>query len=112
MRNTNNIHHTSLCAKFSFGNVEMEKIECISHDPVVSEKYPTIIRSTVPLESAALGVVLDAIDAAVEDELCLDRTIAPFQCAVLSLAPGKFYILKIFWFTLRFVYKLYIYHIS
>lgn len=89
VRKTENIHYTTLCSKFSFGNVDMERIECISGDPVLSHKYPTIIRSTVALESATLAVVLDAIDAAVENELCLDRTIAPFQCGVLSRSSGR-----------------------
>lgn len=83
--NDNNIHYTSLCSRFRFGDVEMERIECISGDSVLSKKYSTIIRSIVSLESASLGLVLDGLDAAVEDELCLDRTIAPFQCGVICL---------------------------
>lgn len=63
----------------------MEKIECLSGAAVLGERFPTIIRSTVSLESAALSLVLDGIDAAVENELCLDRAIAPFQCSVLCL---------------------------
>lgn len=93
MRKTDNVHHTSLCAKFNFGDVEIERIECFAGDDDAdaatawSAAYPTIIRATVGLESSTLALVLDACDEAEADELVLDRTIAPFQCAVLAASP-------------------------
>lgn len=44
--------------------------------------------SSSPLinEIHSAGVLLDAIDASIDNEICLHRTIAPFQCSILCLS--------------------------
>jgi DNA polymerase gamma 2 len=94
--NGQNLQSVSVKSKFPFGNIELEKLEllpmsCFSPKlkfleelKKITSTTPSIIRSSMVLESGTLATLMDAVDTASNTEIHFHRKIAPYQCSIFA----------------------------
>lgn len=86
--------NSSILSKFDFGNVELERFELVppSAELILNETArgqqkvrANIVRSVMCLDTSSIATLMDAIESAYDQEICLNRKIAPYQCCIFSV---------------------------
>lgn len=88
--------NSSILSKFDFGNIELERFELVppSDELMLNETSrghrkvrANIVRSVMCLDTSSIATLMDAIESAYDQEVCLNRKIAPYQCYIFSVLP-------------------------
>lgn len=90
--------NSSILSKFDFGNVELERFELVPQiDELILNEAEfgqrkgraNIVRSVMCLDTSSIATLMDAIESAYGQEICLNRKIAPYQCCIFSVLPDS-----------------------
>lgn len=108
--NEQKVQTIKIKSKFNFGNLDLEHVEMIPIKALQLDNHsdfnlidgrlnkniiPAIIRTEICLETAALGILFDAIEETKHGKISIQRKIAPYQCSLFCLAEDEKYLLEL-----------------